>query len=101
MSITREEIEALGFTYSDTLSTSEMATYLYVVDRAGDRGKPYGTQNVYRLDNPVSTDYYSLISDLQRKPEFEMWTRGFNGPLDTITELFNIFDNFKEANKKI
>lgn len=99
--ITREEIEALGFVYSDKLSDDEMDTYLYSVDRAGDRGKPYGTRNVYRLNNPISTDYYSLISDLERRPEFEMWTRGFNGPLETVTELFNIFENFKDVNKKI
>lgn len=99
--ITQAEIEALGFTYSDTLSTSQVETYLYIVDRAKDKGKPYGTQNVYRLDRLASTDYFSLISDLRRIPEFEMWTRGFNGDVSTIHELADIFNGFKDANKNI
>jgi len=99
--ITREEIEALGFVYAENISTDETDTYFYVEDRAGDKGKPYGTRNIYRLDNLIDTDYYNLRSNLERTPEFEMWTRGFNGDLETITELFDIFEFFKEENAKI
>ena len=96
--ITNDQIEALGFEYSSTLSTDEVDTYLYVVDRTD---KPSGSQNIYRLDRLVDTDYFNLTSRLERLPEFKMFTRGFNGFLDDITELFDIFESFKTQNLKI
>lgn len=96
--ITDVDIKSLGFEYSPTLSTDEVTTYLYVVDRTD---KPHGSQNIYRLDRLTDTDYFSLISDLERVPEFKMFTRGYNGDLADITELFNLFESFKSANSKI
>lgn len=96
--ITHEEIEAIGFTYSAELSTDEVDTYFYIKNR---RDKPKGSQNVYRLDRMVDTDYFNLTSDLERLPEFKMFTRGYNGFLDDISELFYIFESFKEQNLKI
>lgn len=96
--ITNEDIISLGFIYSDELSTDEFDVYIYSYRR---KDKPKGTYNIYRLDRIVDTDYFHLTSDLERLPEFKHFTRGYNGTLDDISELFYWFENFKEANKKI
>jgi hypothetical protein len=96
--ITREEIEAIGFNYSEELSTDEVEVYSYIKIR---KDKPKGTQNVYMLCRAIGIDYFNLTSDLQRLSEFQMFTRGYNGYLDDISELFYIFESFKSDNRKI
>jgi len=96
--ITHEEILSLGFTYSEELSTDEIDSYLYTVKR---KDKPKGTVNIYRLSRLIDTDYFNMVTDLERLPEFKHFTRGWNGDLEDISELFYIFEGFKEANRKI
>lgn len=96
--ITHDDILTLGFTYVEEWSGDGISSYVYAENR---RDKPRGTQNVYRLSRVDDTDYFNLVSDLERLPDFKMWTRGYNGEIDDISELFYIFDSFKTQNRKI
>ncbi len=101
--ITHEEILGLGFEYMEdwvetNWSDEETMSYRYTVNRTD---KPSGSQNIYRLSRIVDTDYFNLASDLERLPEFKMFTRGWNGDLEDISDLFYLFESFKEANRKI
>lgn len=96
--ITHEEILGLGFEYMEDWSDEDTDSYKYTVVR---RDKPKGTENIYRLSRIIDTDYFNLVSDLERLPDFKMFTRGWNGDLDDISDLFYVFESFKEANRKI
>lgn len=96
--ITSEEITNLGFTKVDEWSTDVTDSYVYRVNRYD---KPRNTINQYRLDRLIDTDYMELKSTLQRETDFNMATYSFNGELETIDELFELFESFREANRHI
>lgn len=96
--ITSEEITNLGFTKVDEWSTDVTDSYVYRVNRYD---KPRNTINQYRLDRLIDTDYMELKSTLQRETDFNMATYSFNGELETIDDLFELFESFREANRHI
>lgn len=96
--ITNDQILNLGFTKVDEWSTDITDSYVYRVNRYD---KPRNTINQYRLDRLIDTDYMELKSTLQRETDFNMATYSFNGELETIDELFDLFESFREANRKI
>ena len=96
--ITGDQIESLGFTKVDEWSTDVTDSYVYRVNRYD---KPRNTINQYRLDRLIDTDYMELKSTLQRETDFIFTTYSFNGELETIDELFDLFESFREANRKI
>lgn len=97
MMITEDEILSLGFTKEPGWSTEDINAYSYSVTRT-DRG--FQVYNKYRLEREIDTDYFVLRSNIQRLPDLAYLTRGWNGDLETIDELFDIFENFKEINAK-
>ena len=96
--ISNDEILNLGFTVVDEWSTDVTVAYKYVVNRYD---KPRNTINLYRLDRLIDTDYMELVSTLQRETDFYMRTYSFNGELEEIDDLFELFEQFKELNRKI
>ena len=96
--ITDSEILNLGFTKVDDWSTDVTDSYVYRVNRYD---KPRNTINQYRLDRLIDTDYMELKSTLQRETDFCMATLSFNGELETIDDLFELFEQFREANRHI
>lgn len=96
--ITHDEIESLGFEKVDEWSTDVTDAYVYRVNRYD---KPKNTQNIYRLDRLINTDYMELVSSLENEMYFQMRTYSFNGELENIDDLFELFEQFKEANRKI
>lgn len=98
MALSTEDILSLGFSKVDDWSTDIVDSYVYRVNRYD---KPRNTQNVYRLDHLIDTDYFELKSTLQRETDFNMALLSFNGELETVDDLFDLFENFKENNRKI
>ena len=96
--ISQEEIENLGFTKVDNWSSDIVDSYVYTVNRYD---KPRNTINLYRLDQLIDTDYFELKSTLQRETDFNMALMSFNGELETIDELFDLFEMVKENARKI
>ena len=96
--ITDSEILDLGFTKVDEWSTDVTDSYVYRVNRYD---KPRNTINQYRLDRLIDTDYMELKSTLQRETDFNMATYSFNGELETIDDLFELFESFREHNRHI
>jgi hypothetical protein len=96
--ITGDQIEDLGFTKVPEWSTDVTDSYVYRVNRYD---KPRNTINQYRLDRLIDTDYMELKSTLQRETDFNMATYSFNGELETIDDLFELFESFREHNRHI
>lgn len=96
--VTHEEILSLGFTEVPEWDTDITTAYKYVVNRYD---KPRNTINLYRLDRLIDTDYMELVSSLQRETDFYMRTYSFNGELETIDDLFELFEQFREFNRKV
>ena len=96
--ITSSDIESLGFSRVPEWDTEVTLAYKYEKNRYDKLGN---TINLYRLDRLVDTDYMELKSTLQREMDFNMSTYSFNGELETIDELFDLFENFKDLNNKI
>jgi len=96
--VTSDEILALGFTKVDAWSTDVTDSYRYIVNRYD---KPRNTINLYRLDRLIDTDYMELKSTLQRETDFNMALMSFNGELETIDELFDLFELMRERNRTI
>ena len=96
--ISSDDILSLGFTKVDEWSTDVTDSYVYRVNRYD---KPRNTINQYRLDRLIDTDYMELKSTLQRETDFCMATLSFNGELETIDDLFELFEQFREANRHI
>ena len=96
--ISEEDILLLGFTKVPEWDTEVTLAYKYEKNRYD---KPRNTINLYRLDRLVDTDYMELKSTLQRETDFVFPTYSFNGELETIDELFDLFENFKDLNNKI
>lgn len=95
--ITEEDILSLGFEKIDSWCSDVIVSYKYSVRRY-DKGRD--VYNIYRLDRYIDTDYFMLQSDLERLPDLRFLTRGFNGELETVGELFDIFEFMKEENRK-
>ena len=95
--ITEDEILSLGFERVEGWCTDIVDAYSYSVTRK-DRG--FQVYNKYRLERLIDTDYFVLESNLQRLPDLAYPTRGWNGDLETIDDLFEIFEFFKETNAK-
>ena len=95
--ISESEILALGFTKVDAWSTDIVDSYSYIVNRYD---KPRNTINVYRLDRLIDTDYFELKSSLQRETDFFWKVFGFNGELETVDDLFDVFELAKEQSRK-
>ena len=96
--ISSDDILSLGFTKVDEWSTDVTDSYIYRVNRYD---KPRNTINQYRLDRLIDTNYMELKSTLQRDTDFCMATLSFNGELETIDDLFELFEQFREANRHI
>ena len=96
--ISSDDILSLGFTKVDEWSTDVTDSYVYRVNRYD---KPRNTINQYRLDRLIDTNYMELKSTLQRETDFCMATLSFNGELETIDDLFELFEQFREANRHI
>lgn len=96
--ITDSEITNLGFIRVPEWDTEVTLAYKYEKNRYD---KPRNTINLYRLDRLVDTDYMELKSTLQRETDFNMATYSFNGELETIDDLFELFESFREANRHI
>ena len=96
--ITSNEIESLGFSRVPEWDTDVTLAYKYEKNRYD---KPRNTINLYRLDRLVDTDYMELKSTLQRETDFTFPTYSFNGELETVDDLFDLFENFKDLNNKI
>lgn len=96
--ITSAEIESLGFAKMEEWSTEVMDSYVLKVNRYD---KPKNTQNIYRLDRLVGTDYVELTSSLQRLSDFILRTYSFNGEVETVEDLFDLVEEFRELNRKI
>lgn len=96
--ISNDDILNLGFEEVTEWSTDVTAAYKYVVNRYD---KPRNTINLYRLDRLIDTDYMELTSSLQRETDFYMRTYSFNGELETVDDLFELFENFKELNRRV
>ena len=95
--ITEDEILLLGFTKEPGWSTETINAYSYSVTRT-DRG--FQVYNKYRLEREIDSDYFRLESNIQRLPDLAYPTRGWNGDLETIDDLFEIFEYFKTENRK-
>lgn len=96
--ITSSDIESLGFSRVPEWDTEVTLAYKYEKNRYD---KPRNTINLYRLDRLVDTDYMELKSTIQREVDFNMSTYSFNGELETVDDLFDLFENFKDLNNKI
>jgi len=96
--VSQEEIENLGFAKVDNWSSDIVDSYVYIVNRYD---KPRNTVNSYRLDHLIDTDYFELKSTLQRETDFNMRLMSFDGELETVDELFDLFELMKEHNRKI
>jgi len=96
--ITTTDIENLGFTRVEAWSTDVTDSYQYTVNRYD---KPRNTINLYRLDRLIDTDYMELKSTLQRETDFSMRLMSFNGELEDIDALFDLFDMMKENARKV
>lgn len=96
--ITNSEIISLGFTKVDDWSTDITNSYVYIVNRYD---KPKNTVNMYRLDRLIATNYFELKSSLQRETDFNMRLMSFNGELEIIDDLFDLFEMVKENARKI
>jgi len=96
--ISEEDILLLGFTKVPEWDTDVTLAYKYEKNRYD---KPRNTINLYRLDRLVDTDYMELKSTMQREMDFNMSTYSFNGELETVDDLFDLFENFKDLNNKI
>ena len=96
--ITSNEIESLGFSRVPEWDTDVTLAYKYEKNRYD---KPRNTINQYSLDRLIDTNYMELKSTLQRETDFIFPTYSFNGELETIDELFDLFESFREANRKI
>ena len=96
--ITSNEIESLGFSRVPEWDTDVTLAYKYEKNR---HDKPRNTINLYRLDRLVDTDYMELKSTLQRETNFTFPTYSFNGELETVDDLFDLFENFKDLINKI
>lgn len=96
--ISHEDIENLGFTKVDNWSSDVTDSYVYTVNRYD---KPRNTINLYRLDHLIDTDYFELKSSLQRETDFNMALMSFNGELETVDELFDLFEMVRENARKI
>lgn len=96
--ILESDILDLGFTKVPEWGTEVTNSYVYRVNRYD---KPRNTINQYRLDRLIDTDYMELKSTLQRETDFVFTTYSFNGELETIDELFDLLESFREANRKI
>ena len=96
--ITSSDIESLGFSRVPEWDTEVTLAFKYEKNRYD---KPRNTINLYRLDRLVDTNYMELKSTLQRETDFCMATLSFNGELETIDDLFELFEQFREANRHI
>jgi len=96
--ITNDEITWLGFTKVDSWSTDITDSYVYKVNRYD---KPRNTINLYRLDRLIGTDYLELKSTLQRETDFLMPLMSFNGEVEDIDSLFELFESFRDHNRNI
>jgi len=96
--VSHEDVENLGFTKVDNWSSDIVDSYVYTVNRYD---KPRNTINQYRLDHLIDTDYFELKSTLQRETDFNMSLMSFNGELETVEELFDLFEMVKENARKI
>jgi hypothetical protein len=96
--ITSADIEAIGFIKMEGWSTDIVDSYVYKVIR---HDKPKNTHNVYRLDRLIDSDYFELRSSLQREMDFDFKTYSFNGELETVDDLFELMEEFRELNRKI
>jgi len=96
--ISSDDILSLGFTKVDDWSTDVTDSYVYRVNRYD---KPRNTINQYRLDRLIDTDYMELKSALQRETDFMFPTYSFNGELETIDDLFELFESFREHDRHI
>ena len=91
--ILNEDILSLGFTKVDNWSTDITDSYVYIVNRYD---KPRNTINQYRLDRLIDTDYIELVTTLQRETDFNMRLDSFNGEVDDIDSLFELFELMKD-----
>ena len=96
--ISEEDILLLGFTKVPEWDTDVTLAYKYEKNRYD---KPRNTINLYRLDRLVDTDYMELKSTLQREMDFVFTTYSFNGELESIDDLFELFESFREYNRHI
>jgi hypothetical protein len=96
--ITDLDILGLGFSRVPEWDTEVTLAYKYEKNRYD---KPRNTINLYRLDRLVDTDYMELKSTLQRETDFVFPTYSFNGELETIDDLFELFESFREHNRHI
>lgn len=96
--ISDSEITNLGFIRVPEWDTEVTLAYKYEKNRYD---KPRNTINLYRLDRLVDTDYMELKSTLQRETDFVFNTYSFNGELETIDDLFDLFELFKDNNTHI
>ena len=96
--ISEEDILLLGFTKVPEWDTDVTLAYKYEKNRYD---KPRNTINLYRLDRLVDTDYMELKSTLQRETDFIFTTYSFNGELESIDDLFELFESFREYNRHI
>lgn len=96
--ILESDILNLGFTKVPEWGTEVTNSYVYRVNRYD---KPRNTINLYRLDRLIDTDYMELKSTLQRETDFNMSLMSFNGELETIDELFDLFELMREKNRTI
>ena len=96
--ITSSDIESLGFSRVPEWDTEVTLAYKYEKNRYD---QPRNTINLYRLDRLVDTDYMELKSTLQRETDFIFTTYSFNGELESIDDLFELFESFREYNRHI
>lgn len=96
--ITDDQIESLGFTKVDAWSTDITDAYVYTTNRYD---KPRNTINQYRLDRLIDTDYMELVTTLQRETDFCMRLDSFNGEIEDIDSLFELFELMKEHARTI
>jgi len=96
--VSHEEVESLGFTKVDAWSTDVVDSYVY---RANRYDKPRNTINQYRLDRLIDTDYMELVATLQRETDFIMRLDSFNGEIEDVDSLFELFELMKEHARTI
>ena len=96
--ISNEEIIQLGFTKVDAWSTDVTDSYQYIKNRYD---KPRNTINLYRIDRLINTDYFEIVSSLQRETDFYLRTYSYNGDIYEIDDLFDLFEQLKDLNAKV
>jgi len=96
--ITEQDILDVGYIKEEDISDSDTNVYYMIVLRPD---KPDRTRNFYRLDWDLVLDTFTLVTNLERKTDFDMKTISYMGAFDTKEELENITELFKEFNAKI